>query len=224
MCAMCAMGHSPLTSETWRNWQPSLGLFLHVASGSVLASSIYLFGPGLIHVLATTDSDSVAVVQLHVTKIHQMLTWQTTKEKTPSLMAAYTGACNVATSPRCAKRHGSQSSDDSSSTLEHDRTRTQRDTHDRSSIEVEQILPPNDPAQDPRDFYAPDSPVFDYPDSDQELYESAKEFEENDEPEGRGDGVASDNEAGSNARCFSNSLGQFSHPSSYCHSSVVPVA
>ncbi|KAH9019778.1 hypothetical protein EDB85DRAFT_1896500 [Lactarius pseudohatsudake] len=58
----------------------------------------------------------------------------------------------------------------------------QIDPHDRSSVEVEQILPPHEPVQDPRDFYACDSPVLDNPNSDIELYESAKEFGENVDP------------------------------------------
>jgi hypothetical protein len=40
--------------------------------------------------------------------------------------------------------------------------------------------------QDPRDFYASDSPVFNNSDSDQEVYESAEEFVETLETEDRG--------------------------------------
>ena len=47
-------------------------------------------------------------------------------------------------------------------------------TPDRSSVEVEQILPCT--GHDPRDFYTSDSPVLDeYFDSDQDLYKSAEE-------------------------------------------------
>jgi hypothetical protein len=47
-------------------------------------------------------------------------------------------------------------------------------TSNRSSVEVEQILPRTE--HDPRDFYASDSPVLDeYFDSDQDLYKSAEE-------------------------------------------------
>jgi len=35
------------------------------------------------------------------------------------------------------------------------------DTHNRSSVEVEQILPRTEHGVDPRDFYASDSPVLD---------------------------------------------------------------
>jgi hypothetical protein len=35
------------------------------------------------------------------------------------------------------------------------------DTHNRSSVEVEQILPNTEHGPDPRDFYAADSPVLD---------------------------------------------------------------
>lgn len=45
------------------------------------------------------------------------------------------------------------------------------------------IPPADEPIQDPRNFYAADSPVFSNSDSDQELYESAVDFEETLEPE-----------------------------------------
>jgi len=51
------------------------------------------------------------------------------------------------------------------------------DTYNRSSLEVEQILPSDEHVQDPQDFYASDSPVLVDFDSDQELYRSAEEFE-----------------------------------------------
>ncbi len=50
-------------------------------------------------------------------------------------------------------------------------------TCDRSSVEVEQILPSDEHVQDPQDFYASDSLVLVDFDSDQELYRSAEEFE-----------------------------------------------
>jgi hypothetical protein len=52
------------------------------------------------------------------------------------------------------------------------------DAHDRRSLEVEQILPSHEPVQDPRHFYASDSPL----NSDLELYKSAEEFEEDVDP------------------------------------------
>jgi hypothetical protein len=60
----------------------------------------------------------------------------------------------------------------------------QIDTRGRSSVEVEQILPPHEPVQDPRDFYACDSPVLDNPNSDLDVesYKSAKEFEDDVDP------------------------------------------
>jgi hypothetical protein len=51
---------------------------------------------------------------------------------------------------------------------------------------MEHLLPADEPIQDPRNFYAADSPVFSDSDSDQELYESAEDFEETLEPEGQG--------------------------------------
>ncbi len=51
------------------------------------------------------------------------------------------------------------------------------DTYNRSSLEVEQILPSDEHVRDPQDFYASDSPVLVDFDSDQELYRSAEEFE-----------------------------------------------
>ena len=46
--------------------------------------------------------------------------------------------------------------------------------------------PANEHAQDPRDFYASDSPVLNNSDSDQEVYESAEDFAETLETEDRG--------------------------------------
>jgi len=51
------------------------------------------------------------------------------------------------------------------------------DTRDRSSVEVEQILPSDEHVQDPQDFYTSDSLVLVDFDLDQELYRSAEEFE-----------------------------------------------
>lgn len=51
------------------------------------------------------------------------------------------------------------------------------DTCSRSSVEVEEILPSDEHVQDPRDFYASDSPVLAELDSDQEMYRSAEEFD-----------------------------------------------
>jgi hypothetical protein len=53
------------------------------------------------------------------------------------------------------------------------------DTCDRSSVELEQILPSDKHVQDPQDFYASDSPVLvdSSFDSDQDMYRSAEEFE-----------------------------------------------
>jgi hypothetical protein len=47
-------------------------------------------------------------------------------------------------------------------------------------------LPANEHTQDPRDFYASDSPVLNNSDSDQEVYESAEDFAETLETEDRG--------------------------------------
>ncbi|KAH9168602.1 hypothetical protein EDB89DRAFT_2073753 [Lactarius sanguifluus] len=53
----------------------------------------------------------------------------------------------------------------------------QNDTCNRSSVEVEQILPSTEHVPDPQDFYASDSPVLDDNfDLDQDFYESAEEF------------------------------------------------
>ena len=58
------------------------------------------------------------------------------------------------------------------------------DARNRSSVEVEQILPLTEHVPDPWDFYASDSPVLDGNfDSDQGLYESAEEFPEEINPE-----------------------------------------
>jgi hypothetical protein len=51
---------------------------------------------------------------------------------------------------------------------------------------MEHIPPAAEPIQDPRNFYAVDSPVSRNSDSDQELYESAEDFEETLEPEDQG--------------------------------------
>lgn len=52
------------------------------------------------------------------------------------------------------------------------------DTPNRSSVEVEQILPCTEHGPDPRDFYAPNSPVLgEYFDSGQDPYESAEVLE-----------------------------------------------
>lgn len=51
------------------------------------------------------------------------------------------------------------------------------DAANRSSAEVEQILPCTEHVLDPRDFYASDSPVLDkYFDSGHDLYKSTEEF------------------------------------------------
>jgi len=49
---------------------------------------------------------------------------------------------------------------------------------DRTSPGMEHIPPADESIQDPRNFYTADSPVFSNSDSDQELYESAEDFEE----------------------------------------------
>ena len=77
----------------------------------------------------------------------------------------------------------------------------QKDVYDRSSVEVEQILPPIEPVHDPRNLYASDSPVIEDPDSDKELYKSAEEFAKNIGLEGQVDGAAGESNSGSNA-CF----------------------
>lgn len=63
------------------------------------------------------------------------------------------------------------------------------DARSRSSVEVEveQILPSDKDFQDPRDFYAPDSPVLVGLDSDDEMYVSAKETEDSNDSEVRDD-------------------------------------
>ena len=77
----------------------------------------------------------------------------------------------------------------------------QKNVYDRSSVEVEQILPPIEPVHDPRNLYASDSPVIEDPDSDEELYKSAEEFVKNIGLEGQVDGAASESNPGSNV-CF----------------------
>ena len=61
---------------------------------------------------------------------------------------------------------------------------------------MEHIPPAAGPIQDPRNFYAADSPVSRNFDSDQELYESAEDFEETLEPEGQGVEEVSDSSLG----------------------------
>ncbi len=78
----------------------------------------------------------------------------------------------------------------------------QREVHDRSSIEVEQLLPPIEPVHDPRNLYASDSPVIEDPDSDEELYKSAEEVAENIDPDGQGDGATSGSNLGPNVCSF----------------------
>jgi len=78
----------------------------------------------------------------------------------------------------------------------------QKEAHDRSSVEVEQLLPPVEPVHDPRKFYASDSPVIEDPDSDEELYKSAEEDAENIELDGQGYGVANESNSGSNVCSF----------------------
>jgi hypothetical protein len=66
-------------------------------------------------------------------------------------------------------------------------------------------LPPlqtDEPIQDPRNFYASDSPVFEEIDSDQGRYKSADEFEGGIDPEGQGDGMAGDSNARLNVPLF----------------------
>lgn len=71
------------------------------------------------------------------------------------------------------------------------------DARSRSEAEVEQILPSNEHAPDPRDLYASDSPVLEYDiASDQELYESADEFLESRGPEVQDDRQVGDSFAG----------------------------
>ncbi|KAH9035250.1 hypothetical protein EDB85DRAFT_2143903 [Lactarius pseudohatsudake] len=87
----------------------------------------------------------------------------------------------------------------------------QKEVRDRSSVEVEQLLPPVEPVHDPRNFYASDSPVIEDPDSDEELYKSAEEDAENIELDGQGDGVANESNSGSNPRSPGPSQQLFSH-------------
>ena len=65
----------------------------------------------------------------------------------------------------------------------------QKVVYDRSSVEVEQLLPQIEPVHDPRNLYASDSPVIEDPDSDEELYKSAEEVAENIDLNGRDDGT-----------------------------------
>jgi hypothetical protein len=100
---------------------------------------------------------------------------------------------------------------------------TRKDSHDGSPAEVERM-------QDPRMFYASDSPVFYGSDSDQEVYESA---EETLEPEGQADEQVDGNSVGlhvsfasswlvsvstKSSSCLCNSLRHPSHSKGYLHS------
>jgi len=66
----------------------------------------------------------------------------------------------------------------------------QKVVYDRSSVEVEQLLPQIEPVHDPRNLYASDSPVIEDPGSDEELYESAEEVTENIDLNSQDDGKA----------------------------------
>lgn len=79
----------------------------------------------------------------------------------------------------------------------------QKDVYNRSSVEVEQILPPIEPIHDPRNLYTSDSPVIEDPDSDEELYKSAEEFMKNMGLDSQVDGAASESNSGSNVCSFS---------------------
>ncbi|KAH9009727.1 hypothetical protein EDB84DRAFT_1446147 [Lactarius hengduanensis] len=90
----------------------------------------------------------------------------------------------------CSSR-GSPTSQYESSSQERTIARTankgkQKGVYDRSSAEVEQLLP----VHDPRNLYASDSPVIEDLDSDEELYKSAEEVAENIDPDGQSDGAA----------------------------------
>ncbi|KAH9014068.1 hypothetical protein EDB84DRAFT_1443993 [Lactarius hengduanensis] len=90
------------------------------------------------------------------------------------------------------------------------------DTFDRSSVEVEQILPPDEHVWDPRDFYASDSPVpFDF-DSDQELYRSAEEFDISNDTVVQNGYQSSSLAYGFSAVCLSPSH-RLGNPCSLCH-------
>ncbi|KAH8977011.1 hypothetical protein EDB83DRAFT_2327849 [Lactarius deliciosus] len=123
---------------------------------------------------------------------------------------------NATASPGSANRGGSWSGDDSESILERDRTRSsseddaysedesvrntlrkQKETCDRSSSEVEQLLPPIEPSHDPRNFYASDSPVIEDPDLDEEPDKS--KVVENIDQDGQGDRVDSESNGGPNS-------------------------
>jgi len=74
----------------------------------------------------------------------------------------------------------------------------QKDVHNHSSVEVEQLLP----VHDPRNVYASDSPVNEDPDSDEDVYKSAEEVAENLDPDGQSDGAASESNSGPNVCSF----------------------
>ncbi len=74
----------------------------------------------------------------------------------------------------------------------------QKDVHNRSLVEVEQLLP----VHDPRNLYTSDSPVIEDPDSDKEVYKSAEEVAENIDPDGQGDGIANESNSGPNVCSF----------------------
>ena len=73
----------------------------------------------------------------------------------------------------------------------------QKDIHDCSSVEVEQLLP----VHDPRNYYASDSLVNEELDSDKEVYKSAEEME-NLDPDRQSDGAASESNSGANVCSF----------------------
>ncbi|KAF8262063.1 hypothetical protein EI94DRAFT_1705070, partial [Lactarius quietus] len=75
------------------------------------------------------------------------------------------------------------------------------DSPDGKPVEVEHLLPPIEPVHDPQNLYASDSPVIEEPDSDEELYKSAEDIVESVDLDGQ-DGAAAN---GSNSElnvCF----------------------
>ncbi|KAI9430424.1 hypothetical protein H4582DRAFT_2086977 [Lactarius indigo] len=97
----------------------------------------------------------------------------------------------------------------------------QKDVNDRSSVEVEQLLPPVEPVHDPRNFYASDSPMIEDPDSDDELYKPAEEDAENIKLDGQGDGEANESPEQRRSPGPSQQLSSCSAPVSHLPSSRV---
>jgi len=109
----------------------------------------------------------------------------------------------------------------------------QKVVYDRSSVEVEQLLPQTEPVHDPRNLYASDSPVIDDAESDEELYKSAEEVAENVDLNGQDDSTTKGRNLEPGVRFFSfdsrlllltvmNRPRSLRFPSCYLHNPLLP--